>query len=408
MFIQKRLVLLPVMIMLLLLAACGGDTQEPTATPVPPTATPVPPTATPEPTDTPAPTPTSAEAPTAEEEPEEEPQSTTIEGLTENAFALPGVESYRSRTTISVSGPAFEAEGEDAEESMAALMQGFEIEGEHTQNPTAHHVTVRMGGEVFAETIQIEDKAWAKSAFMGDTWTETEASDTDELTSGFAGDLGEVFSVSELEEFLGKLERVGTEEVNGIQTVHYSADKEVMRGIIDESDPDALAEFENADLVQMDFYITKEGVLVKWEMHIEGTGLNEENPEASGTMTFTSELYDFNADITIEPPETPSASETMGFDLPMPEGASQSFSIQGMTTLEVPDATIQELVEFYVQGMTGIGFQHDEENSFTSAEFATLTFTQNDTEVTIAISPGDSPDAPLQVIVQSSGADSDQ
>lgn len=388
----------------LLLAACGGGQEaESTATPAPATETSVPPTATAAPTNTPAPTNTAEPAaePTdtpADEAAAGEADSTAPSGLTEDAFALPGVDSYRSRMSISVSGEAFQVDEGDGEGLNAQeLLQGFEITGEHTKEPPAHHITVKLGGETFAETIQISNTTWVKSPmFGGDSWMQSDSQD--DMVSSFTPD---IFTASELEDVANEFEEVGTEEINGIEVTHYRADKDILSGLMDLQSETDLAQLNQADTAQMDMYISNEGVLVKWTMKIEGTGLNDQKPDAQGSMDISVELYDFNADdISIEAPEAPSASDTMGFEVPMPEGATQTFSMQGMTSFEVSGTTIDDLASFYQEEMANLGFEYNDSNSMTSGEFASLNFSGNDMEVAINITTGDGEDAPLQVIVQ--------
>ena len=90
---------------------------------------------------------------------------------------------------------------------------------------------------------------------------------------------------------------LGTETVNGRATTHYRVDKAGFEQA-------AAASGQPIDITegQLDVWIDEGGFTVKWELVMDGTGFDDTNPTAQGRLQMSLELYDFGADITIEPP----------------------------------------------------------------------------------------------------------
>lgn len=347
----------------LLLTACGGSTGPAAATSVPPTAPP-PPTATPEPPlPTQAPTPAAAgETPAATDEPEEPTVAREV-------FDLPGINTYRSRTTISVVGPAFEDEE----------FQSLEILGEYIKEPPAQHTIMNSGSEETLETVQIGDKSWVR---FGENWIESSGQDLPDFTTGLT-----MFDMADIEKDLGKLEKVGSEKVNGFDTTHYTFDKGTLLKLLDEEA--SKEDIARIDVARGDFYVATEGFVVKWSMHLEGKGVNQDKPDAVGAMDLKHELYDFNAKIEITPPETPAASENLGFDLPLPDKATQSFSMEGMAVYTIPGLTVAEAADFFTTRLPDAGFELDQNMSTVTEESAFLSFKGDGLNLSISIAPKD-------------------
>ncbi|MCZ7574848.1 MAG: hypothetical protein M5U01_40370 [Ardenticatenaceae bacterium] len=373
MYLQPRrgALALLVALLVLLLTACKGGPAPAAATAVPPTAAP-PPTAPPPPppTVTAAPRATAGEAanapasaaPGATEEPSEP-------AATKSVFDLPGITSYRSRTTVSVLGPAFEDED----------FQKLEILGEYIKEPPAQHTVINTGQKENLEAIQIGPKSWVS---FGGNWVESSGQSLPDFTSGLT-----MFDVTDIEKDLGKLNKAGSEKVNGYDTTHYTFDKGTLLKLLDkETSKEDIAKI---DVAHGDFYVAREGFVVKWSMHLEGKGVNENKPEAVGAMDLKHELYDFNAKIEIAPPEMPSASDNLGLDLPLPDGATQSFSMEGMAVYAIPGLSVQEATDFFTTTLPEAGFELDKDTSSISDERALLTFKGNGLNLNIMLVPKD-------------------
>ena len=385
-------VLIIVAVLAIGLTACGAEEAEPTAapaptnTPLPPTATALPPTDTPippthtrvvPPTDTPAPAAPTATVSTDKDKDEGPLASLVPKWTSKQLFAQSEITSYRSRMDVTASGPAFEDETDLA----------FKILGEYVKDPHAEHLSITIGDEVFMEMVQIGDQSWVNFAGM---WIESSDEDAGNITEDFM-----IFDVEDIGD-LSEFEKVGTETINGLETTHYHFDENVLWKVLkDEEDVEGL---EGLESFSGDLYTTKDGIVVKWVMHFEGTGFNDENAETKGSMDMTYELYDINAKIDIQPPEVPSSEESLGFEIPVPEGATQTLSMAGMTTYDVVDQTIEDLADFYKTELANLGFSHDSEAALVSADFAMLTFSDGSTEISITIMPGED-DGTVQVLI---------
>lgn len=388
------LALMVAILMTAVLSACGAPEAEPTTapaptnTPIPATATPAPATNTPvPPTDTPV-SPTDTPAPEKSTEAEPTKPAATESGVSakpkwspKDLFAQSEIKSYRSTLDFTVSGPAFEAE-----QNMT-----FVIRGEYTKDPEAQHMVIDAGEEFSMEMVQIGDRSWIN---FGGTWMETSSDDTGDITDELM-----IFNVEDIGD-LDDFEKVGTDTINGFKTIHYRFDQETLFKAL--ADPEDLVGLEGLKTATGDIWVTDDGVVMKWAMHFEGTGFDTENVEAEGTMDMTYELYDINAaDISIQPPEAPSTAESLGFELPVPEGATQTMAMEGLITFDVVDRTIEELTDFYKTEFARLGFTFDAEQSLVSAEYVALTFSNGTIDLDVSIFPGD--EGKLQVMIMTGG-----
>jgi len=311
---NKRWFMPFLLLLVLVLAACGGAAApEPTAVPATPADTtqagadggadasevpePTEPAAEAEPTAEADPTeatePTEEAAPT-EEANDDDPAPT---GATTSIEDADDINSYRFRAEITAAGDAF-AEDPD----MAMFGDGITIEGAFVKDPLASDVALEIPGLGELGFREVDGNAYAN---FGGMWTEStsdEALNVDDLAPITADDLGDD---------LDRLENAGDEEVNGRDTTHYVADKELLQEIAEEKGDDSF-DFANADEAQLDVWLDQEyGFVVKMELAAEGTGLNETLPDAEGRVQFEIEYYDFNADdIVIEVPELTDLGDT--------------------------------------------------------------------------------------------------
>lgn len=373
---NKRWFMPFLLVLVLVLAACGGAAAQPTPAPTSTTAettqggddageeeaTEVPePTAEPteevEPTEEPEPT---AE-PTEEVETDEPSilgESTTIEDAED-------ITSYRFSATITASGEAFEGD-----EDMAMFSDGITIEGAFTKEPPASDVALEIPGLGEIGFREVDGSAYAN---FGGMWTESssdEALNVDDLSPITADDIGDD---------LDRMEDLGEEEVNGRDTDHYQADKELLQEIAEEKGETSDFNFADADEASLDVWLDQEyGFVVKMELVAEGEGLNDQAPDSSGRIEFLIEYFDFNSDdIVIEVPEITDTGDSgddsgdsgdsgddsgdtgmdavdlpglLGFDIELPADAEAEVSF-GTATITIPlpqdeaQAIIQEAFE---------------------------------------------------------------
>jgi len=350
-----------------------------TNTPAPPTNTPAPAatnTLVVPPTNTPA-SEKAADTATPEPEKEDEPAAAPKWSASQ-LFSQPDINSYRSTINVSMSGPAFEDESDIS----------FVMRGEYTRDPEAQRMVIDMGDEGFMEMVQIGEKSWINFAGM---WMETTSDETGDITDEMM--LFDMEDIGDLDEF----KKVGSETINGFKTTHYQFEEEDLFKVLKDAQED-LATLEGLDSATGDVWVTKDGVVVKWLMRLEGTGINEQNADASGAIEFSYELYDINAsDIDIQPPETGSTEDTLGFTMPVPEGATQTMAMEGMITYDAVDTTVKDLTDFYKKAFADLGFTEDADAGMTSADFSMLTFSDGSTTVSVSIMAGD--DGALQIMV---------
>lgn len=230
----------------------------------------------------------------AEPEPEVEEEVAPIEEPLDlsNAKALDEVaeiNSFRLRINIKAEGDAFEGQ-----EGAAALASGIDVDGSFVKEPASQHIVMGLGGEGLGtlEFVQVGDQGYAK---FGEAWSEAPADQAPKIE-----DLA-FLTPADLADGLDEFERKGDETVNGRETVHLYADKEVFAKL--ETGNEELG-IDQAEEVTLDLWFDKsEGFIVKMAIVAEGKGLSETDAEAAGRVEMTLEYYDFNEEIVIEAPE---------------------------------------------------------------------------------------------------------
>lgn len=216
----------------------------------------------------------------------------------ESIFDLAGVDSFRQRWSLTYSGPG------------AGDMSGStEILTEFVRDPPAARIrATEPGGATTFEMIRIGQDAWLGGGGM--SWQQLPAGasafDPSALTMSGA------FLMPGTPDEMGLVTRSSSEQLHGRQTTRYTLDGEALFQLM-RQDPD-LADAELTE-GRVDYWVDESGrFLVKYEMVFEGTGLDlgfddlddfDDMPSSDGPvrMEMVFELYDFDADITIEPPE---------------------------------------------------------------------------------------------------------
>lgn len=199
------------------------------------------------------------------------------------------INSFRLRVNIKAEGDAFEGQ-----EGAELLASGIDVEGSFIKEPASQHIVMALGGEEVGtfEFVQIEDQGYAK---FGDAWSETPVTEAPKIE-----DLA-FLTPADFADVLDEFERVGDETVNGRETVHLYADKEVFAKL--ETGDEELG-IDQAEEIKLDLWFDKsEGFIVKMAILADGKGLSETDAEAAGRVEMTLEYYDFNEEIVIEAPE---------------------------------------------------------------------------------------------------------
>lgn len=314
-----------------------------------------------------APEPTSAvvgkttEAPAAgEDKPvatEDEPAEDEDAPLTFDENALEGLNSYRMEMSWS-----FTKEDGSVEE--------FNISEEATRDPAAQRYTMLSGGENI-EFIRIDQTQWMR---FGEEWMQTTAGE-DEAMSGF----GEFFIKPE-EMFSGTdkaaYKYMGKDNVNGLNTRHYQ---------IKDSAWSMATAFNASEIEEatVDVWIVDERDLPKFVARYEVTAAGTFEEEGKGKLALSWNIYDVNADITIEPP-TDVATLPEGLEL-CPD-ASDVMVMGKMSIFSCP-TSVADTATFYTEMLENGGWEAGDVTNMEEmlmgtwtkdGESLSLTITKND------------------------------
>ncbi len=316
----------------LLLAACGGGGGREAApgggeaaAPPTPTFTPAPPT----PTPTPVPTPT----PTPEARSFLSPQEAT------------GLQSYRMRARMTV-------ENRTRGEAIPVM----ELQVEEVREPPASRVTIRFRSDPEApmaemEMVTVGDQIWVRDPEQG-TWMMGTGDSAQDFGAYLATEDPEVL----IQQYLNRLEKVGTETVSGVKADHYR---------FETTDPLLLGPFSGPNpatdwisgtwtplRVQVDLYVAEDGLIVREEILVEGTVATEDGASVDAAYRYEMEVYDLNAPIQIEAPEV-----TVEAPIPLPPGAQLTMSMGGFQTYTVADRSLEEVEAFFLQELPAQGYE---------------------------------------------------
>ncbi len=171
--------------------------------------------------------------------------------------------------------------------------------------------------EIFSEPMQIKtigDKTYMKWSFFAmflgtDKWIEGDASDTDQMTSGFGFGADGESPTALLENLAGanaQVEDLGQEDVRGVTTTHYRAVLDI-QALADQMDADQAADLADdvGDLSMVDFpidlWIGEDGNVYRYSIEVDATAAGTESEDFE-RMTMVFEMWDYGADIVIEPP----------------------------------------------------------------------------------------------------------
>jgi hypothetical protein len=246
--------------------------------------------------------------------------------FTLDANALEGLNSYRMDMSWS-----FTKEDGSVEE--------FSIQEEATRDPAAQRYTMESGGEGI-EFIRIDQTQWMR---FGEEWMQTTAGE-DEAMSGF----GE-FLVQPEEMFAdvdsNAYKYIGKENINSMNTRHYQLKDTAL---------DMALWFKATDVedAAVDVWIVNENDLpefaVRYEMAVTGTF----EEEGKGTLSLNWNIYDVNADITIEAPADV-ASLPEGLEL-CPDAAD--VMVMGTMSVFTCPAPVADTITFYTEMLENQGW----------------------------------------------------
>lgn len=250
------------------------------------------------------------------------PQAARAAGVVEAAQATAAVTTEKVAITVATT-PA----GGDPSVSVSA---SGEIDGANGRAHLVADVSGTAGGRSEAATVEAVydgDTVYLKApftAFVADTpWVKITsprlAELADQLGGGLQGDPGSFLAL--LEGAGGPVTTVGTEDVRGVSTRHVAVELDVAT-VLDQADPERRAaieaqltqrgvDLENLAPLPADAWIDDAGHVRRFRVSFDLAELAKVHPgsEATGVVTQTVELYDFDQPVDIAVPAADQVSE---------------------------------------------------------------------------------------------------
>jgi len=292
--------------------------------------------------------------------------------------AMDELSSYRSRITMQIESA--EGEGETIDVELSA-----------TTDPLAQHIVMFSQGQE-VEMIQIGNEQWIR---FGEDWMQstidaTETDMTEELSSFFMD--VEEFGALEDEEY----QYVGKEKINGMNTRRYRLEHAALLGDLGFGAEDEI------DKGEAEVWIVDEPDLPKFVVRADVTLEGMIDGEA-GKFIVMQEIYDVNADFTIEPPAD-AASGGLPADIPMYENATNVNAMMGMSLFSTPD-DVATVADFYVEAMPENGWTRDEAQDMVVEGTAMYTFEKEDRTAQITITEGDEEGSDVIITIEEPAAE---
>ena len=381
----------------LLLAACGGDeTEKPTdtggekavaaATNTPAeeaTDTPAP-----DPTDTPAPKPTAtlAPAPTDTPVPEDEPDFSDRTRM-EEMF-----DSYRSRGNFGTS--IRYANGETEEQNMTFEMEWVNVDNEYGGDMSMVMTGIGQDEEDSFDSMAIYSVGDTMAMNVGGEWMSSprDPSDFNDMPTMFQ-------NPEDFADNLDDLDRVGKETVNGFKTVHYRFEDSSFFGMLfaeQDLDPG-----ENLDSISGDIWVAQDGEwVVKMVYKIEGKDIPDDGDQGDlefVDMSWEFEVYEVDSIDSIELPEDapePGEVNIPGFEageFPIPADTTMEGGYGGVYVLESA-LSEEEVNAFYDDELTALGWTKEE-------GFMPI-WSKGDASVTLMIGPGETGGTSIMIMAE--------
>jgi hypothetical protein len=141
------------------------------------------------------------------------------------------------------------------------------------------------------------------------------ASDFGGASPGNPGEFLEAFDDAN-----GTVEELGREEIRGVDTTHYLVVFD-MEELLENATPEERARIEEQgpipiDQLPMDLWVSDDGLVYKYVIEMDGTTLDVPEDEAFESMIIDFEMYDYDGDIVIEPPEEYTEMDSLDFGIP--------------------------------------------------------------------------------------------
>lgn len=298
--------------------------------------------------------------PTATEIASTETESESFE-VDSDAFA--SLQSYRTRAVWRT-------------EKADGTVEEMTIEAAATRNPAAQRLLI-VSEEGETELIQIEDQVWLR---FGDEWIQTSSSEAEDVEDQFSSFLSEDW-ITDLNEEANSVEFVGTETVNGLKTRHYRTEvKSAIAQLLQAGNEEATFESGTADV-----WLADENSLPRFVVRSVVT-LKAKTNEGTETVSWTQDVYDVNADIAIEPPESgPAGGLPEG--VPLYPGATEVTTFGTMSTFVAPD-DMETVVKFYEDALTDAGWVESAGGMHTE-EMVSTAWSKDGQSLTLMVMPNE-------------------
>jgi hypothetical protein len=229
----------------------------------------------------------------------ETPRAADAVSLAQSAESLRELTSFRFDVAVELeidnlmpSGGSGDPTTDALAEMLLGVLDGLTASGTVVA-PDSAQIEINAFGQNIG-LVQIGENSWVN---MGDGWQESETGDEFAVLPEFKiTDLYEGFVP---EEVLSGAE-TSEEEVNGVQTIHYSFDKESLIALAQELGEDTTGmDAEELDTLDLDVWLTEDYVPVR--VVLSAAGSTEEAGDVS--IHFELNLYDINNDgLTVVPP----------------------------------------------------------------------------------------------------------
>jgi hypothetical protein len=290
--------------------------------------------------------------------------------ITDVTQGLDTLNSYKSTFTVSYEGT----------ENGQPKNSSFTFDEEFSKEPLAKHTTWSSTGtdaQASAggfEMWEVDGKSYMKT---GDSCMTTGSSEPP-TSSGLSPSavIGDIQGA----------QPVGTETVNGMQTVHYKVDlaRYAALGISNAS---------------AEAWVSSDGYVVKYTFQGTGKDLYFGTGGASeGTLRYDYELSNINQPLTITPPDNCGGA---GADIPILPDATDQAAFADTTTYRSATA-FSEAVDFYKTQMVAQGWTEDANAGMSAEGFATLSFKKDTRTASITITT-DSSSGTTSVLISVSG-----
>ncbi len=165
------------------------------------------------------------------------------------------------------------------------------------------------------ELIVVGDTAYMRWGFFNlllgtDDWIELPADETGSVTGqfGFGAEANSPAElINQLRDANADVQEIGRETVRGVETTHYLATVN-LKQLAEELPSDERAELEeqfgntSIDEFPIELWIGDDGLLYRYQMVLDATTAPEDMGEIQ-SMTMTFDIFDYGAEITVEPPD---------------------------------------------------------------------------------------------------------